>query len=84
LQKLWEHVEFGHVGRKGLRTGKGLELNCKWGTCEVRCKRRCYILSHLRVHIPHKQWPCPVCLKDPAAANYGPKVFKRNFDLGKH
>jgi len=81
LKKLWEHVEFDHIGRRGLRAGKGLELNCHWNTCNTHWKRRCYILSHIKVHIPYKEWVCSLCPKDSKGS---PRGFKRNFDFAKH
>lgn len=68
---LYYHLCKDHVGR---RSQKNLQLNCKWGDCQVKTEKRDHITSHLRVHVSLKPFKCSKCGKN----------FKRPQDLKKH
>ncbi|KAI8834643.1 hypothetical protein BJ741DRAFT_609602 [Chytriomyces cf. hyalinus JEL632] len=77
-QALYDHLTTVHVTK---RIGKGNSdgLRCKWihspsNVCSSGFTKRDHLTSHLRIHVPLKPHPCPVCKR----------AFKRPQDLKKH
>lgn len=68
---LYHHLCDDHVGRI---SKNNLCLTCHWDECNANYGKRDHITSHIRIHIPLKQFSCATC----------GKCFKRSQDLKKH
>jgi hypothetical protein len=69
-EDLFKHVSLHIADAKSEK----MPFLCRWSDCDKQNHRKDHLVSHIRVHIPHRPYKCKVC----------GKAFKRSNDTREH
>ena len=55
---LFDHIVKAHVNPLGTQKNDRM---CRWDNCQTVVKRRHHMISHMRIHVDYKPFPCAYC-----------------------